>query len=192
MAQAAKQILRQQIRHALKSMSDEDRIHQSSTVTHYLLHHPKYISACSISVYVHMDKEVSTRNIIQHAFKSNKHVFIPRYSSTSMDMVRVYSLEDIDSLPLTEWNIRQPALDDTKREIATNNVDLFIVPGLGFSVDGSRLGQGKGYYDKYLNSLNGNFYTIGLAFRQQIVATNAIPMDSTDARLNEIVFAKDE
>ncbi|CAF2952526.1 unnamed protein product [Rotaria sp. Silwood2] len=173
-------------------MSNEDRFYQSNIVTNYLLHHPKYQSSRAISIYVHMNTEISTRYIIQHAFQSNKHVFIPRYNSASMDMVRVYSLDDLDSLPVTKWNIRQPSLDDKSREIANNNIDLIIVPGLGFSLDGSRLGHGKGYYDKYLNSLNGNFYTIGLAYRQQILEKNSIPMDSNDFCINEILVSKEE
>ncbi|CAF0824022.1 unnamed protein product [Rotaria sp. Silwood1] len=191
MTQAAKQILRQKLRHALKTMSNEDRIYQSNIVTNYLLHHPKYQSSRAISIYVHMNTEISTRDIIQHAFQSDKHVFVPRYDLTSMDMVRIYSLDDLDSLPVTKWNIRQPSLDDKNREIATNNIDLIIVPGLGFSLDGSRLGHGKGYYDKYLNSLNGKFYTIGLAYRQQILENNSIPMDSEDVRINEILVSKE-
>jgi len=173
-------------------MSNEDRIHQSNIVTNYLLHHPKYLSSRSISIYVSLNTEISTREIIQHAFQFNKHVFIPRYSSTSMDMVRVYSLDDLDSLPMTKWNIRQPCLNDKNREIAHNNIDLIIVPGLGFSLDGSRLGHGKGFYDGYLNSLNKKPYTIGLAFRQQIVDINGIPMNSNDVRINEILVAKEE
>lgn len=192
MVQSTKQLLRQQIRQVLKLMSNEDRIHQSNIVTDCLLHHPKYLSSNSISIYVHINTEISTRNIIQHAFKSQKHVFIPRYNSTSMDMVRVYSLDDLDSLPMTKWNIRQPPLDDTTREIANNNIDLIIVPGLGFSLDGSRLGHGKGFYDKYLESLSKHSYTIGLAFRQQIIENGGIPMNSTDIPINEILVAKEE
>ncbi|CAF0999863.1 unnamed protein product [Adineta steineri] len=191
MVHSAKQLLRQQIRHALKLMSNEERVQQSNIVTNYLLHHPKYLSSNSISVYVHMNTEVSTRDIIQHAFKSHKHVFIPRYSLTSMDMVRVHSLDDLDSLPMTKWNIRQPSLDDIDREIATTNIDLIIVPGLGFSLDGCRLGHGKGFYDRYLDSLSKHSYTIGLAYRQQIVENNSIPMNSTDIRIHEILVAKE-
>ncbi|CAF5207655.1 unnamed protein product, partial [Rotaria magnacalcarata] len=60
------------------------------------------------------------------------------------------------------------------------------------TLDGSRLGHGKGYYDRYLNSLNGNFYTIGLAFREQILEKNSIPMNSADIHLNEVLVSKDE
>ncbi|UJR10331.1 hypothetical protein I4U23_014537 [Adineta vaga] len=192
MVHTAKQLIRQQIRQILKLMTNVDRVHQSNNITNTLLHHPKYLSAHAISVYVHMNTEVSTRDIIQHAFISHKHVFIPRYSSTSMDMVRVYSLDDLDSLPMTKWNIRQPSLDDVTREIANTDVDLVIVPGLGFSLDGCRLGHGKGFYDRYLTSLNQHSYTIGLAYRQQLVENNGIPMNSTDVRLNEILISKED
>jgi len=190
MTLAVKQLLRQQIRHILKLMSNEDRVYQSNIVTNILLHHPKYISSRSISIYVHMNTEISTRAIIQHAFQVNKHVFIPRYDSKTMDMVRIYSLDDLDSLPITKWNIQQPSLDDTNREIATNDIDLVIVPGLCFSLDGSRIGHGKGFYDRYLSTLNEHSYTIGLAFYQQIVENNVIPMNSNDVRINEILVSK--
>lgn len=192
MVEVAKQILRQKIRDMLKVMSNEDRINQSKIVSNYLLNHPKYQSSRAISVYVNMKNEISTREIMRHAFDVKKLVFIPRYSPTSMVMVRIYSLDDLDSLPMTKWNIRQPDLDDTSREIATNDIDLIIVPGLGFSLDGARLGHGKGYYDRYLNSLNGSFYTIGLAFRQQIVENNSIPINSNDVRVQEVLVSKVE
>jgi 5-formyltetrahydrofolate cyclo-ligase len=190
MSLAVKQLLRQQIRPILKLMSNEDCVYQSNIVTNILLHHPKYISSRSISIYVHMNTEISTRAIIQHAFQVNKHVFIPRYDSKTMDMVRIYSLDDLDSLPITKWNIQQPSLDDTNREIATNDIDLVIVPGLCFSLDGSRIGHGKGFYDRYLSTLNEHSYTIGLAFCQQIVENNVIPMNSNDVRINEILVSK--
>jgi 5-formyltetrahydrofolate cyclo-ligase len=192
MANPAKQILRQQIRQILKLMSNEERIHQSNHVTKVLLSHPVYIASKSISIYVHMNTEISTREIIRHAFQMNKQVFIPRYNSNSMDMVRVHSLDDLDSLPMTKWNIRQPALDDTTRDIATNDIDLIIVPGLGFSLDGSRLGHGKGFYDRYLSTLKENSYKIGLAYRQQLVENKGIPMQSTDIRIDEILVSKEE
>jgi 5-formyltetrahydrofolate cyclo-ligase len=189
---SAKQILRQRIRQFLQSMSNEDRQRQSHRVTQYLLAHPKYLTSRSISIYVHMPTEIITRDIIRHAFESNKHVFIPRYSSTAMDMVRVYSLDDLDSLPMTKWRIRQPLLDDHTRDVADQHVDLIVVPGVAFALDGSRLGHGKGFYDRYLNTLCEHAYTIGLAFQQQIVDTDQIPMNTMDVRLKEILVSKDK
>jgi len=50
-------------------------------------------------------------------YRASKRCFVPRYfvggenrsRSDSMDMVRIIDLEDYYSLPVTKWNIRQPA-----------------------------------------------------------------------------------
>ena len=34
--------------------------------------------------------------------------FVPRYTADTMEMLRVTSLEDIQSLPATKWNVKQP------------------------------------------------------------------------------------
>lgn len=50
---------------------------------------------------------------------------------------------------------------------------MIIVPGLGFTANGKRLGRGKGYYDRCINDYKekypcNNLKTIGLAFSEQI------------------------
>lgn len=59
-----------------------------------------------------------------------------------MDMLRVYSLEDVASLPLTPWNIPQPASTEGRENPLTSGVglDLILVPGLGFT-EASSLGH---------------------------------------------------
>lgn len=187
MVHSAKQLLRQRIRQLLKTIGDEERLRQSIGVTERVLHHPKYLSSTRISVFVNLPTEISTREIIQHAFQTNKHVFIPRYDSNSMQMVRIHSLNDLDALPKTKWNIQQPSLDDSTRETADRTLDLILAPGLAFALDGSRLGHGKGFYDRFLRTLCPQTYTIGLAFRQQLLDQSEIPMSETDVRLNEVL-----
>lgn len=67
-----------------------------------------------------MSDEVCTKEIIKDIFKCGKSCFIPRYESSSshMDMLKLSSLQDMETLPLTSWNIRQPADDDNSREEA--------------------------------------------------------------------------
>ena len=43
----------------------------------------------------------------------------------------------------------------------------------------------------YLNSLKENTYTIGLAFHEQIMENNVIPMNSNDIYINEILFSNE-
>ena len=63
-----------------------------------------------------------------------------------------------------------------------------LVPGVAFGLDGSRLGHGRGYYDRYLRdncSHSENFYSIGLALHEQIVQD--MPMNANDVILNEVI-----
>lgn len=71
-------------------------------------------------MFLSMKDEVNTQEIIKDMLKCGKSCFIPRNESTSshMDMLKVNSLQDIEMLPLTSWNIRQPARDDNSREEA--------------------------------------------------------------------------
>ena len=52
-----------------------------------------------------------------------------------MDMLQVHSLSDVASLPLTPWNIPQPASTEGRENPLTSGsgLDLILVPGLGFT-----------------------------------------------------------
>ena len=78
---AAKNILRQQIKRALKELSASDRRNQSTEVTKKVLNHPKYIASKGVSVFISLKDEVDTSDIIKDIFSSGKKCFIPRYNS---------------------------------------------------------------------------------------------------------------
>jgi len=87
-----------------------------------------------------------------------------------MDMLALFSTEDLDSLKPDPWGI--PSIDDasvTSRENAlpkpanaaiqregmttessVPGLDLILMPGLAFDRENGRLGHGKGFYDRYL------------------------------------------
>lgn len=60
---------------------------------------------------------------------------------------------------------------------------VLLIPGLGFSKTGDRLGRGKGYFDRYLENYNG--LKIGLCFKVQL--TDVIPQDPHDIKMDWIV-----
>ncbi len=61
--------------------------------------------------------------------------------------------------------------------------DILIIPGLGFSKKGERLGRGKGFYDKYLNNFNG--IKIGCCFNELL--SKEIPMEQHDRLMDYVV-----
>lgn len=63
--------------------------------------------------------------------------------------------------------------------------DVVIVPGLAFTAQGDRLGQGGGWYDRFLASVRPGCRTIGVGFVEQIV--DALPVEVHDIRLDHVV-----
>ena len=61
-------------------------------------------------------------------------------------------------------------------------IDLVIVPGLGFTETGHRIGRGMGFYDRFLAQSDFVGLSCGLAFAEQMV--EALPMLDHDVPLS--------
>ena len=65
-----------------------------------------------------------------------------------------------------------------------DNVDIFLVPGVGFDIKGTRLGKGRGIYDKLLaDYLNSTF--IGITDKNHIV--DEIPFENHDIQMHSLL-----
>jgi 5-formyltetrahydrofolate cyclo-ligase len=66
-----------------------------------------------------------------------------------------------------------------------SHVDVVIVPGTAFTPDGHRLGQGGGWYDRFLPQLRPDCVKIGVCFELQLLA--GLPVEDHDVRLDVVV-----
>jgi 5-formyltetrahydrofolate cyclo-ligase len=66
-------------------------------------------------------------------------------------------------------------------------LDVVIVPGLGFTPDGRRLGQGGGHYDRFLGRLPPDTRTIGVGFAEQLL--DDLPTEPHDHRVHHVITA---
>ena len=77
--------------------------------------------------------------------------------------------------------------------MSLGGLDLILVPGLGFTKAGQRLGRGKGYYDKYLSKVfstqESRPVLMGLAFGEQILDT--IPVSENDIAVDCVIWPDD-
>ncbi|XP_073917587.1 5-formyltetrahydrofolate cyclo-ligase isoform X5 [Castor canadensis] len=191
----AKRSLRAELKQRLRALSAEERLRQSRLLTQKVIAHRQYQNSKRISIFLSMQDEIETEEIIKDIFQQGKTCFIPQYQfqSNHMDMVKLASPEEISLLPKTSWNIHQPAEGDVREEaLSTGGLDLIFIPGLGFDKDGNRLGRGRGYYDAYLKRCLQHQevkpYIMALAFKEQICLQ--VPVDEHDmkpSRLNCIV-----
>lgn len=118
--------------------------------------------------------EISTTGIVRDALTSGKEVYVPYTHKVTqasvMDMLRLYSMDDFESLKPDKWGI--PSLAEESIPTRQNcfgghgiaptrsrspedaGLDLMVLPGVAFDTGMRRLGHGKGYYDHFLNRYN--------------------------------------
>ncbi|MEZ5297191.1 MAG: 5-formyltetrahydrofolate cyclo-ligase [Ilumatobacteraceae bacterium] len=79
-----------------------------------------------------------------------------------------------------------PAPDrDAPYPVAADVPDVIVVPGLGFTAAGDRLGRGGGWYDRFLADRRSDGVAIGVCFAEQIV--DELPVDDHDVPLDLVV-----
>jgi len=113
-----------------------------------------------------------------------------------MDLLKVYDGEDLTTLPVGLWGIKEPnnfwkdrprlsALDDD------DSLDVILLPGVAFDESHSRLGHGKGYYDRFLTSYMSSGrrapLLVALALREQMLPDDEIPIGEHDWKMDFIV-----
>jgi len=105
-----------------------------------------------------------------------KEISLPRIINDNLLFKKITSLEKLENGP---YDIMEPR-DDYE---TVNNNDLIIVPTIGITRLGDRLGYGFGYYDRYLAGIDAK--TIALTFAQQIV--KSIPNTENDVKIDWII-----
>jgi 5-formyltetrahydrofolate cyclo-ligase len=79
---------------------------------------------------------------------------------------------------LDEWGIPVP---QESLRVASTKIQVVFVPLLAYDSSGHRLGFGKGFYDKFLSSLEQSVIKVGLSF---FPAEHALPVESHDVPLD--------
>lgn len=88
--------------------------------------------------------------------------------------------QDERSLTMNRWGIAEPPIST---ELLAQDVDVVLVPGLGFDFQGNRIGYGGGFYDQMFEHIQA--YKIGLVMKSCLVKT--IPNESHDVPVDLIV-----
>ncbi|XP_033258875.1 5-formyltetrahydrofolate cyclo-ligase isoform X2 [Orcinus orca] len=125
---SAKRSLRAELKRRLRALSAEERLRQSRLLAQKVFTHSQYQKSKRISIFLSMQDEIETEEIIKDIFQQGKTCFIPRYQfqSNHMDMVKLASPEEISSLPKTSWNIHQPSEVEVREEALSTEAGFWM------------------------------------------------------------------
>ena len=133
-------------------------------------------NAKKIGVYYPIGSEIFTQDIIQELLSKGKEVFLPKVMGEGMEFRKII---DFSSLEPGNFDIMEP-----KEECPVDNdLDVILVPTVGISQTGVRLGYGYGFYDRFL--AKNKTVTISLTLEKQIIKN--IPKSEHDIIMNWIV-----
>ncbi|MFK7843844.1 MAG: 5-formyltetrahydrofolate cyclo-ligase [Rhodothermales bacterium] len=138
------------------SASEYERL--NTAVMRRLLHLPELRTANTIHCFwpIHEKREVNTSRLIKKLYKKEKQIVLPVVLSfnnapTSGSRMEHRMYEGETNMITNRWGVQEPA---EKEPFPVSQLDLVIVPALGVTRNGFRLGYGKGFYDEFLAQCN--------------------------------------
>lgn len=137
--------------------------------------------AKSIAVYLPINNEVDTKDLINGLLNNEKMVAVCCYfDDGGYHFARFYNWQNLEAGP---YGVLQPT---EKSIVDPKDLDMAIVPGVAFNKNGVRLGYGKGVFDKLLSGCSA--FKIGLAYDFQIV--DHLPKESHDLVIDLVISEK--
>ncbi|SHK67724.1 5-formyltetrahydrofolate cyclo-ligase [Desulforamulus aeronauticus] len=165
--QEAKQMIRQQVLAARRSLTPTEALEKSSRITQRLLELPQYGKARTILTYLDFRGEVCTGSFISQALEAGKIIAVPLVNKTEKRMTPCQLVNYPEELVPGAYGILEPAPDKI-RPVPVETVDMVLVPGVVFDEQGHRLGYGGGFYDRFLPQLRPDAVIVALAYELQI------------------------
>jgi 5-formyltetrahydrofolate cyclo-ligase len=176
-----KSSLRHRLREEMARHSPAQRAEASAQLCVRLRSQAIWQRSQGVLFFVPRPDEPDIRPLLSEALALRKTVTLPQYQAESRRYVICQVTDLAKDLRPGEFGIPEP-LPSCPRFDA-KHLDLVLVPGVGFNLAGSRLGRGRGFYDRLLAMIPG--YKCGVAFDWQITAE--VPTEPHDVRLNCIL-----
>ena len=162
----------------------EERRALSEAICARAIESPEFQRASFVLLFASFGSEVDTTNLMAATLAAGKRLALPRVHPVTreLELREVRSVER--DLAPGLWDIPEPVPGDCP-EVALEDLDFVLVPGVAFDYDGRRLGYGGGYYDRILARLSPGVPAIAICFEAQLVPE--VPADHHDLRVPVII-----
>ena len=179
---ASRTALRRTLWRRRDALSPAARVAGERLICAALARSPWLQPGTSVALYVSRGSEVSTLPLRALAHSRGCRVYLPRitdFFTRRMAMVR----DSGGSMRLNRYRIDEPSGSAVTKAPA---LDLVLMPLVGFDEAGNRLGNGAGFYDRFLASrqgMQGAPVLVGIGFECQRIerlhaAAHDVPLDA--------------
>ncbi|MCK7459467.1 5-formyltetrahydrofolate cyclo-ligase [Idiomarina aminovorans] len=142
----------------------------------------------TVAVYKSFAGELPTSPIIERLWQLGFKTVLPVLHPFAKGHLLFLSYTSKTPMTINKYGIEEPELN-AQNVMPLSEVQVLLMPLVGFDHQGNRLGMGGGYYDRTLaqwhNGNRPNLSPIGLSYNEQQV--ESIPVESWDIPLPEII-----
>jgi len=188
MNEEERQVLRGSLRHARRNLNP-DQQSEAAQCLHDLVIGQDFLSMLLILLSTKAWMGNRSRAMLSKALAEGKSVTADYFNrKCRSDVFAPY--DNNTALTQNQWGVGEPPAPDEL--ILPTSFDVVFVPLVGFSTNCSRLGMGKGFYDRTFSFKISNRHSrpllVGLAHECQL--TETFPVASWDVRLDAVITAE--
>lgn len=177
-----KKALRQELRARLDALPTEQLQQRSAAACRLLCGQKEYRQAEILMLFLSSLREVDTQQLALQAWADLKRVLAPRVSWDQRRMLPIEIKSLVSGVEEGSMGLREPV---EGLPVPVADIDMVVVPGLGFDHEGNRLGRGRGFYDRFLSHPDFRGVSCALALEEQYV--ESIPVRPHDKRIQMLV-----
>uniref|UniRef100_UPI004055BB14 5-formyltetrahydrofolate cyclo-ligase n=1 Tax=Acetatifactor sp. TaxID=1872090 RepID=UPI004055BB14 len=167
------------------ALREKERMAASMVLTERILGHQWYYLSENVLGFVPYGSEIDIREILEDALQKGKRLYLPKVMGDEMQFYKVSSLKELKEGYKGIWE----PVGDTEAYVYTEQnaqCSLMLMPGVAFDSLGNRIGYGKGFYDRYLQTKEAlQIRTIAVGFQCQMV--DVIPAQELDVKPYQII-----
>ena len=177
-----KKRMRKRVRSLERALCAEYKAQADRLMGFRLMGLPEYKEAKTVFAFVGLEREINTSPWIAEMLKGGRRVCVPLCRGEGEMSLKL--IKGLDELRPGTWGILEPS--ECAPDVSPDEVDLALIPCASCSRDGRRLGQGGGYYDRFLKDFKGSSV---LVCREALMRDD-IPMEAHDAVIPLVVSEK--
>ncbi len=179
----SKQQLRRDLRARRRALSADQALAAAQALPALLRTLPAWPDLQHVAGYLAADAELDPALLLDDLHRAGKQVYLPVIQADSSLLFAPWAPGE--ALQENRYGIGEPARRDTLRSAA--ELDALLLPLVGWTREGRRLGMGGGFYDRSL-ACAGTALKIGLGYSVQEVSL--LPADPWDVGLDYIATAE--
>jgi 5-formyltetrahydrofolate cyclo-ligase len=157
----------------------------SQDIISQLINSEIYQQAKTVMCYVSFGNEINTHPLINRIIYDGKNIVTPTCNIEDKSLFLSYNKKFPKDYHKSSYGILEvPPEKCNFYDI--ERIDLIIVPGLAFDKYGHRLGNGAGYYDRFLSQPKlSNSILVGLVSKKALIYK--LPSEDHDITMNYII-----